>query len=776
MICPKCLHNIGSSKKYNNEAIMIRRKNYFRIFKDNKEIDKIKKDNKNKFNEFNDNYMTLEEFKEKYVSKIYKNEKGVLITDKNHFNNNNKIIRNLSQISYRILNFILYSHLFFARVITNSDEFDKYIPKGMNWIETINQCWNMIKIELLKIKIDSIEKFMHYIFTDLFIILNCDRYIDNYMDLLKIEEKIECEIQIKIKNFEDYHFELFNNIKKDSTIYLLKEIYSSNDYDFKDFPFYNFFYYTDYLDEKYISEKLAQMDDNNYPVLREYLKFKNNDKNDKMKYLLNNFHIFNNALNTINQQYFYKITKEKAEKLTLKDTEIYINNKIIFDDFIKFYNNEIKEIKIKEQLTLSNENPLIDFFIREDNKFGKTYKMIYKLFIKQQNENIEKLLDEKIMKGIFDINCKNKVDAQQINENEIFNLNLDDYNSFIDIVFNSSYRKILDIIPIRYNSYREYVINFNLIEEIMTDLLLKKKKLLNGNITEFIYNNDLFNDQITNVVTLFTKRYIIKNIIISDKVAIYKFCMANKNIPLYKTLINDFIELIKYLNNIRKDNNKDCNIKEETKIYEISDKINSFTSNNFIKIFEKQEGLTIDKTSEIFEYFLKVIFDEIKSEIKKYQVNLDEKTKEMINNYNEKEKKHIISKKDLAYAIRLFITIVLIHEDDKEKKIKLNENNVINYLNSDDLWKSGIYNSDEFYKNLDEFKLMNIHINQIIPFYDALGKDLENNFFDDVKRRIKEEEPEGKKGAEEEEEEEEENPFKTSDDEEEDKQNIKDRD
>jgi len=394
--------------------------------------------------------------------------------------------------------------------------------------------------------------------------------------------------------------------------------------------------------------------------------------------------------------------------------------------------------------------------------------MIYKLFIKQQNDNVEKLLDMKIEKRIFDANCKNKVDVQQIKENEIFNLNLDDNNSFTDIIFNSSYRKILDIIPIRYNLYKEYVINFNFIEEIMTDLLLKNRKLLNENITEFIYNNELFNNQISNLVTSFTKRYIIKNMIISDKVAIYKFCKQNKNIPLYKALINDFIELIKYLNNIRKDNNKDSMIKEETKIYEISNEINSITSNNFMQIFDKQNGLTIDKTSEIFEYFLKVIFDEIKKEIKKYQVNLDEKTSEMINKYNEKEKKHIISKKDLAYAIRLFITLVLIQEGDKEQKIKLNENNVINYLKSEDLWKNGIYNSDKFNNNLDEFKMMNIHINQIIPLYDALGKDIEINFFDDVERQIKEEEheeDEDENGGEEEEKDEEKSEEKEKDEE-----------
>ena len=743
MICPKCYQNIGASKKDNNDnAIMIRRDNYFRIFKDDEEIEKTKKNNKTKLNEIKNYYITLKEFKEKYVLDIYKKEKGVHITDKNSFNNDKKIIRNLSQISYRILNFILYSHLFFARVITNSNEFDKYLPKGMNWIETLNQCWNIIKNELLKIKIDTIEKFMHYIFPDLFIMLNCDKSINDYNELLKLEESIEKEIQIKIKNFEEYHFELSKNINKTSNIYVLKEIYSSYSYDPKDFPFYDFFYYTDYLDEKYINEKLNQKDDNNYPVLREYLKFKNKEKDDKVKYLLDNFHIFNNALNLINQQYFYKITRERAEKESLKDTEIYIQNKQLFEDFIKFYNNEIKEIKMKEQLTLGNENSLRDFFIREDNKFGKSYKIIYKLFIKQQNDNVEKLLNMKIEKGIFDKNCKNKVDVQQIKENEIFNLNLDDNNSFIDIIFNSSYRKILDIIPIRYNLYREYVINYNFIEELMTDLLLKNKKLLNENITEFIYNNELFNNQISNLVTSFTKRYITKNMIISDKVAIYKFCKKNKNIPLYKTLINDFIELIKYLNNIRKDNNKDSIIKEETKIYEISDKINSITSNHFMQIFEKQNGLTIDKTSDIFEYFLKVIFEELKNDIKKYQVNIDEKTKEMINKYNEKDKKHIIFKKDLAYAIRLFISLVLIQEDDKETKIKLNENNVINYLKSEDLWKNGIYNSDKFNKNLDEFKMMNIHINQIIPLYDALGKDIETNFFDDVERQIKEEEHE----------------------------------
>ena len=100
----------------------------------------------------------------------------------------------------------------------------------------------------------------------------------------------------------------------------------------------------------------------------------------------------------------------------------------------------------------------------------------------------------------------------------------------------------------------------------MTGLLLTNKKLLNENITEFIYNNELFNNTITDIITLFIKRYLYKeHIIISDKIIIYKLYIENQgNIKLYKNIINDFIELFKFLNNKRKENlEKNQDIKEE---------------------------------------------------------------------------------------------------------------------------------------------------------------------------------------------------------------------
>ena len=77
-----------------------------------KEIEKLKKDEDKKEKLKEINYMTLEQYKQKYIYKEFEKEKGVFINNDtnsiNDFKNDQKIIRNLSQVSFRILNFILY--------------------------------------------------------------------------------------------------------------------------------------------------------------------------------------------------------------------------------------------------------------------------------------------------------------------------------------------------------------------------------------------------------------------------------------------------------------------------------------------------------------------------------------------------------------------------------------------------------------------------------------------------------------------------------------------
>ena len=720
MKCPKC-----------------GKKEFIRIFKDDKQIEELKKykdtEKRNIIGKIN--YLTLEQFKEKYIYISQKKGKGIFITDINSFKNDNKIIRNLSQISYRLLNYILYSHLFFTRLITNKKEFKYYLPKGMNFTETLYECWIILKNELLKEEIYSIEKFMDYIFIDLFPLLNKKTYIDDYDILIKFEDELEFHIQKSIKKFKEEGYNINMNKNEDSTSFvnLLKEKYTSSEYDKENFPFYEYFYYTNYLNEEYINEKLNHMDKNKYPILKKYVEYHiNYDKNKNNYYLSDNLILFNKVLNLFIENYSNLISRRDAEKKILKHEVIYKNNKQLIDSFIEFYNHlEIKDPENSHKyMELSINNLLIDFFIT-DSKFGKTFKYIYKNFIEEQNNNIEDLLENKIQNEIFNENCINKINIQTIKETEIFNFNLPKNIEFIDILYNSSYREIIDSTNRNYESYKEYKINYDLIEENLTDLLLKNKKLLNEDITEFIFNNEIFNNNITNSITLFRKKYNCKNIDIHDKASIDKFYNDNRNcMQLYKDIIIDFMTFIKLLNDKKKeDNNKENNIKEESKIYEVFNQFKDMISDNFIKLFESNNSFTIDKTLDIYEYFLKLIYKDVENEINIYQEELNDDSIKRIENYYKKQLP-LISEKDFARAIRLFVTIVLFLEEDKEKKIKFNHNNILNYLKALDLWNENIYDNIDFDNDLNDLKSFNVSICQIIPLYNLLGRDIQ---YEDVK-------------------------------------------
>ena len=742
--CPKCKGKIGSvDSGYLSfkDTIPVKRDKYYRIFKDKKEIDSIKANRvkREKLKEIN--YMTIDEYKEQYIYKYAKNEKGIYQTFSNHFKSDEKIVRNLSSVSYRLLNYILYSHLFFARLITEKNDFQKYLPRGLSWVETISECWKILENELIKINIDSIEKFINFSFVDLFNLLNQGNTLENYDDLIKFENKLDLNIRDLIKKFYQENRKI-NLIKKRSDenvvsfINLLKEKFTSDNYNEKDFPFYEHFYYSGYLNEEYINKKLMLMDENKYPVLKNYLQKILSDEMDKNKFSLENLNTFNSVLNLIHEKYFNNISRENAKKIKLKDEQIYINNKESIEKFIKYYNSLQIIVDDKNIQLNSEENELNCFLIDNDNIIGNTYISIYKNFIQNQNQSLENLLDLKIEKGVFDINCKNKSNIQNINEEEIFTFKLPDKVSFTEILFNSSYKKILDSDLMSYELYKEYEINYDLIEEDLTDLLLKNKKLLNDNITEFIYNNELFNNKITNLITLFKKRYTIKNIGLYDKVAIYKFYEPNqKNIKVIGSkVINDFITLINFLNDQRKEGSSTQNyILEESKLYDVVviEELKDSISDLMPKIFEQNDSLTVNKIASIFDYYLNLIYEDMIKELDEYQKQLDDNVIKMINKYYENT--HVISKKELAYAIRIFITLVLIPEEEKEKKIKNNHNNVINYLKSSDLWNQNI-NDINFIKNLNEIKAFNIQINQIVSFYNVLGKDIEN--IDEVKEEL----------------------------------------
>jgi hypothetical protein len=645
----------------------------------------------------------------------------------------------------------------------------------------IKECFNKLKINLKNKGIKHLEIFMNCIFKDLFFKLHNKMCINNFESLVKFEDELEelinkkCEEAKKeIEKYKDEEKKIIGDAK--SGIALIKEIYDKKKYEkSKDFPFYEYFYYTDYLNKRYIKKKLKEKDENDYPVLNSYLKNEDDDEVEEDKYSLDNLNDFNKALNLFNDVYSNQITRDEAERQKMNTTDIYRDEKNakLIDDFIELYNSfEIKDDEGNNLELDKEKNSIIDFLLIDDNKYGKSYKNIYKEFINRQNNSLEGLLNEKISAGVFNSKSKNRVSVQKIKESEIFTSeNID--KTFTNAIFNSSYRKYIN--TQKPENYNEYEIRMEQIESEMTDSILKGKKLLNDDIIRFNFDNEVFTFGIGDLISKFD--YKKDPINKDDKVMIYKFIKKNDgNNAKYKIIINNFITLIEYLNRASKDKNNKIN--GSTKICDIDIVKNlKNISKDFKEIFQEKEpnkkqykknvktnknlkgkknekvnlfgdaNFNVSKITNVFAYFLELIFNYVKKDIEKYQ----EENQEKNSMYNFDDKDMIIKKSDLAKAIRLFITLVLYREEenDKNKKIKSNKKNVIDYLKNNDLWESTLYNNEtnkmKFEGDLSKLKDLNIKIKEILYFYYYLVYKKDEGFEEDIEAYIKEKEEETKR-------------------------------
>ena len=759
MKCKSCGMEIGAKKNNNKVVLPIKRKNYYRIFKTKEQAELDAKKNSEKYN-----CMSLDEAKEKYLYPEFKKEKGITSTNENFLKKNDKIVRKLSNISYRVLNFILYSHLFFTKIYNSYEELDIYLPKDMNWIQVITKCWEMVKFELNKLEISSIDIFMNYIFSDLFSMLNKHNILTTFKALNDFELELDLLISDKILSFKEEYKKVNNLTKydpKDKYFFqnVLNERYTA--LDDNEYPYYNYFYYSEYVNEDYLLSLLNNIEKEKYPVLLKLLESNNFEKN-KNPYSLEYLPIFNEVLNLFNDKYSYSIKREKANTLRLKDLkdeDIYLNNKHLIKIFMNFYNS----LKLKNEsndgiLELTENNKLSDFFIDDNNEIGKSYKSIYYKFIELQNNEISELLEKKIEQNIFENNCKNKINIQSADPNEIFILNLPDKFSLVEVIFNSSFRKYA--ITKNFETYNQIEIHLDDIENRVTELLLTNKKLFDNSIINFVYQNEDLEFENKNIITIFNEEYELKDIDIRDKMILYKFYDNDKNTYLFQKIIEDFIQLIIFLNKnkkLLKEGNKNAiYINDNNKIYEIINELGDKVKFNYIKdLFKDKDTFLISKTSYLFEFFRNLVFEMFKLELKAFQTEIKEEEKKLIDDYFKSKK--LITKDDFKYSIRSFIILFLNLDNDKENNIKENQNNIINYLDIPDIWHKNIYENKHFHEELEDLKRLNIKMNQIIFLYDYLGDDINDDYFKDIqdvkraveKEREKEKEIENKKKDEE---------------------------
>lgn len=216
--CKYCKEPIGKDGESNS---FYERKSYYKIFKNDEDLEKENKNKKHR------KCMTLDKFYEEFIAEKLENDsKGLNLSKKGHFDKMDKPIRNQSQIGFRLM-YLFYILTYLQMRILKVMKKYLHLKDLYIWIKGN---WEKLKI-LLNNKGINIYIFMNLTFKDLFNFLNKQKQIDNYEKLLEIEKEIENIIENKIfkktekiKEKELTKYEVFANFySKQKEVYREKK-------------------------------------------------------------------------------------------------------------------------------------------------------------------------------------------------------------------------------------------------------------------------------------------------------------------------------------------------------------------------------------------------------------------------------------------------------------------------------------------------------------------------------------------------------------------------
>ncbi len=183
--CPKCGEQIGGTGH-----MPVIGEYHMRIFKDQQNIDNI---NYNFYTYNGFKYMIFDDFKVFCQDKLKSNEiKGIYSIDYDLFINETKEVRKLSTISYRLLNFIIYSCIHFSNILgfLTEQQVEKFIPPFTTSFQIIEEDWNLLKKALFDKEIQNPQIFLNVIIPELL------ELIKQYENFETIEKRNEFEEKI----------------------------------------------------------------------------------------------------------------------------------------------------------------------------------------------------------------------------------------------------------------------------------------------------------------------------------------------------------------------------------------------------------------------------------------------------------------------------------------------------------------------------------------------------------------------------------------------------
>ena len=676
--------------------------------------------------------ITLEQFKNEIREEEEKDEKsGIVQTNLTDFSINNKKVRNLKPISYRILNFIFYSILYYNNILgyIKDNEIKNYYISGKNIIDLLDIIWNCLKDLLNSESINNIKIFMNSLFPKINDIIKNQEITNTKEKRLNFEEKFDNIITQCINEYQNYFekYQKINNYISQIKLTSLKTIITEQDFPElpeDKFPFFKYFTVPAFPKKDDLNIENDSIAREKYPVIFYY---QTHEEIEIDKNIVD----LNSLEKELLSKYSFNITREDARKLIIKD-EIVSKNDNTSELYLKFkeaynkyntYNRRMGCHDLKTNHILKDSDNLS--YILNDNgvqKEGMHLAAIYQYFIDFQNQILDNILQNKLLYknlGYFSESINNEIYIQDANKNEIvtFKIRSALFKSYQEIISIYSNRNIFDQNGINYFNYKNIEYNFDKIEIEVGKIVLSNKRKFKEDQKYITYIFEEYRNK-SDVFSLFLQIYPQTQLIEETKEKIINFIL--EDIKDYRDLLSSMNKLIFYLHN------KSFKINES--IYDnIIPKLPNHIqlSTSCINLFKNLSNIKINQLIEVYEYIELQCFEEFKNNLnKRYkeQINKDDCNKyiEFLKNI---EKKSKLTKLILGKALRKFICRYICGKRDDEAFHK--DTTIFEILKErNDIWDKEFLDSKNYEEIMEELQ-DNIKLTQnyVLDFYDILECD-----------------------------------------------------
>ncbi|ORX57745.1 hypothetical protein BCR36DRAFT_318513 [Piromyces finnis] len=730
-ICRKCGNEIGGI-----DHRLIDRQGHVRIFiNDNERIQ----------NNDGTRFKMLRDLKIEANNKRNIQVKGFKKVDKSFFLDKNKIVRNISNITYRVLSFIFYSCILYNEKLehlTKNDMKQFYLSdNNQSILSILTDIWKILIEELSNKGIDNIQCFINMIIPDISqIISENNSGMEISKDRDNFEQKCNQIIDLAINNYRYYQKDYMTNNKtileiEDDTIKsILQETSNINNLPSETYPLIKYFNAADYPNYEKFFEQFNSINNcvSQYPVITNYI---NATQEEEKFQFLENFHLINPFVNYLLSKYNNKISRKKAKEKKLyeafEDNENNNEMKKLYKHFKKGWRNiynKLSNYDCNGQLPPKNlsKKDCLAFFLNDkfENNYGKYIATAYKDFITYQNEFLKPLIKDNSNNEYlyaYSNQIKKEVVIQRANKKEVVSLHIENdlFDSFEDIIYSFSYRNYnFNDKSINYLNYKEIKFDFNSIEMELTKILLPEKRLfLNEDNQDFItYAFEGFNQNESIILDYKEKIQKVKTLTNEEKVNIAKHI---KKID-YNVILFNLQSLLLYMTNAK---NITGNEKLVDEIKKLPNKVIKLDY-EFIKFFEDfQFEITLNQLIDCYEYIELLNYSKILKNVsqKVKIISLDKEQKEKLQIHFGK-KDLLISKKDLGHAVRKFISRYLV--SDRFKNFDWNIFVLLKFKS--ELWSEHIVSEENeriFDNEIEQLESFDIRIEQSVDFYENLRDD-----------------------------------------------------